>query len=1405
MNNFQDVYNEKENSSSNVITTKYVAKKTIGTKWNHRDIEYNDAGIPVLRMYKNDIKIIKKYFYLNGVEIHPEIIYNTPETIQLTNKDNQYSIQTTAPTGITIGLIEGTTLIDQDFYGTINSEYVIQDTPLLIIVEKEPTIINLKWERENPVVIKSVSKNNDLFINAIYDNGDEYRISQTDLNQLEFKLSNPLIGNMNNNILVLNIRNSIMNEKTNVYISKNSINDVFGNASIELEPLTIIVNDTLDAKDLLNAKLDLEYEQILPVFDITSSYKMSLKAVYKLNDEIIWTNNTIANNYIWSSKNMNVNIDSNQTMSFNHLGLDVITATFNNYHEYSDFPESINWTVTIIKSTQNIKWNVNKSIISVGIDEGENASTISVIATYTDYSVEDIAKYCTFKCEPENIIRIDGNKIIPLEPGLVNISLMSSSITGNIIDLPKIILKVRQPVTNIDIVNVEKIVLDETELDLHVGDSKDLTYRVYPENATYDSVNWISTDESIISVDKFGHIEAKSDGYARIYATIKYEDEEVIISPTVESKIEDITSEYDGKILNESEEDYVLIEIYNKHIKDVIDKINAIGIVNASSESVIEEADVAYSNLTREQQEKVTNYYILVQAIEDFDKYKTDDSNIEFNSLKSIYGDVYAYCSINSTSIKITKLKFNRSNITLYVGSNEETLDYTIEPENATNKKVNLSFESEDRSWCISLNKEDGCIEALKEGKGILRIFSVANPEIYDEMNVEVIDNRVQKIIIDKGNDSDYEWYDDYTKSPEVVAYSKLTESQLTLKKPNNSTERTYRADIVKKHERWDDDDFSRYYCPINNSLQLSASILPSGASFADLIWYSSDGELVRCTKDGIITPVRYGNQTLDMIGEDNENDEGRRFPNTTWITAFNKKSGKAGVCQVRVTTNNITGFIIGEPDEHDYDEDIFDSDGDKKDEDSDSFFVSDEYFRHYIIWRGESITLPITIEVQDPNFGPSNNFKWYGHVEQGAQSLDEIIDMHNSTISHDNKTSEFDWTGISPTTVNENKKNLNVEIIGTGLGKVYIYPKCDDLYYAPNEVDTGITDSSGEAILGDYKFEIWWVGKINSKDKEFTTWPVQGAKITKNTANQILITTPAIIRKDTETGISNELFVSSKYSTNSNTGECMCNRIEVKCYIKESNTSNNWIPNNSATVLITSYKNAGRLQSIVDKTNTKGLVMNPPINGDEFNNTKVSGYINNYARPGEGIFKKVDNGKKIKLTVVDSPKNIYLEVLSLAKIENKNALSSKDLRPVFTSNMTLKIAYSSKRSVPMFIEFDDEFIELLNESAGMNSDECALDDKYMSFAWFTSDADVFVPIEITQIKDDRDVPTFSETWGNAVYNSNNNTYDMRKRGYKLKGYGRYMNIQPTGRGKATLTIVNIMSGKSWERNIEII
>lgn len=68
-------------------------------------------------------------------------------------------------------------------------------------------------------------------------------------------------------------------------------------------------------------------------------------------------------------------------------------------------------------------------------------------------------------------------------------------------------------------IRVETIELSKTEMALFVGKSETLTATISPENATYPTVTWKSSDEAIATVDESGKVVAVAEGTATITAT----------------------------------------------------------------------------------------------------------------------------------------------------------------------------------------------------------------------------------------------------------------------------------------------------------------------------------------------------------------------------------------------------------------------------------------------------------------------------------------------------------------------------------------------------------------------------------------------------------------------------------------------------------------------------------------------------------------------------------------------------------------------------------------------------------------------------------------------------------------------------------------------------------------------
>ena len=68
-------------------------------------------------------------------------------------------------------------------------------------------------------------------------------------------------------------------------------------------------------------------------------------------------------------------------------------------------------------------------------------------------------------------------------------------------------------------IDVDSVTLDKTSLDLTVGDSATLNAKVEPENATYPTVIWTSSNPNVATVDSTGKVTALKPGTAKITAS----------------------------------------------------------------------------------------------------------------------------------------------------------------------------------------------------------------------------------------------------------------------------------------------------------------------------------------------------------------------------------------------------------------------------------------------------------------------------------------------------------------------------------------------------------------------------------------------------------------------------------------------------------------------------------------------------------------------------------------------------------------------------------------------------------------------------------------------------------------------------------------------------------------------
>ena len=1318
----------------NNVSINYTGKN-INPVYKETQLVYLDSGLPMIEMYVGDEFEIIKHVYINGKEE-----FGTFENVNdffINDNENNVALEYKKDSKKLIAKKEGIYKISSDKFGFLDlSNYNVNnynDIDVLIVIKNIPKLVGVKWGLDNPLLCGSDSEQDiNIKLIGVYDDDHEQELTNNFIDDnFYFSTDNSDVAIMmgsgstestvtTNYIHLNNFSSNIKNGKANICIKKRKISTL--DDVILPEDLLVI---TYEDENLIDVIKKAEYHYYIfecengsisnnaIIGEILSTFIINLyhQFGYYYDKQFVELSKIKINNKL----RCNISNDcvivngTNDMFSLNKLGTSTITFinTMNSIMPLPYFKEkgySINITITDV--IDQLQWFINNEDVTNITDNTYNVTNIKntlsncvIIVTRSGQSI-DITSSCEFSSSNENVkfINNDNDEVNTNIQINTTCQSMLSLVGCDNYNLP--FLPVDKLMTfnmTIEPVLPEKIeiyedsdiesnILNDTIITIKMLETKKLKAIVYPNDADYKEVKWISDNTDVATISENGELKIIAAGAASIYCSIKYPDRDI----------------------PEETEDY----------PDISSEVN----------------------------------------------------------------NVFAKVNINALKIDVAEVSFDRTDVTLYTDTEHTPFYINVKPEGASIKDIELSFENDTRKNFFEWTN-DGYMYVYNTGTGRFIARSVDNPEIKAELKVTGLDNTVKKVVINTpGNDYDYEFYDNYFKSPEIKYINEAMETSINKGKEPG---RLYNI----KNEKYDDDDFPRYYCPINNSIQLGATVEPSGAQNPELTW-SSNGENLIVTKSGIVTPLE---QTLEMENDDNVNDDSR-FPNTYWITATNMRYKKSGVCQLRVFRNCITGIELGYPSEHDYDIDNIDPDG--------IIDINSEYKQDYVITRGSTIYVPITLTVQDPNFGPSNNIKWQGNTRRGRLEWDEIISLENSLVNHKNawKSEEFDWVSNNPASVNNNKKDFTMAITGENIGSIEIQAIADSQYYTSATVGSAKTDENGLVIINDYKIKIeasMIYERICTIDEYvsetgndvlsgngyvraiyYRTFPVNEVNVQLSDSNCFIITVP-ILTDDN----GNELYVDDIYSDKANM---------IRVIILDKNDN----PIKNAKVMLIGYKKYNKIKQILDRSDENGIVTCPSKNENDNGITNVNGSFMLCARPGEGVLKSPDKSRRLKIRVVDTPKRIFICPRNMTRIVNNN-LPVYHLQSVWVDSEVLKVRHSTTRPIPIFIWFDEyytkpgeKFTELLIEAS--NNGDVPLDDKYMSYAWSTSDPDIVKIIERT---DSDELP---ESYGPS--NMKNTKIDFNK-----LGYGRFMNLIPCGRGKATITIVNVMSGESYVRKIEVI
>ena len=419
-------------------------------------------------------------------------------------------------------------------------------------------------------------------------------------------------------------------------------------------------------------------------------------------------------------------------------------------------------------------------------------------------------------------------------------------------------------------VTINKIELNTKTININVGGTYPITYKLTPRNATLHSIEYYSSDESIVKVDNSGKVEGLKEGRAIV---------------TVSDKITGIKETIDVNVSDKNQ---------------VIDDNNTEVSVNAPKSISINPKMISLNiggsrklevTITPDKTNKKVTWRSLNSDVATVSSdglvvgKKEGSTKIIATTVNGL--DAYVNVDVVDNIVNVKKIEVSPTSMNLNVGDKKE-FDYTITPDNATNQGVMISS-SDDNVVSIS----DNNVVAIGQGSADVTITTV-DGDYSATIKVTVGGNK--NIVNETG----------LTVSPTTLNLSVGASYEINAKiTPNNATYKTLswsssneniatvnnglivgvskgKTEIIvsttnKKITKkitvnvTDIDitnitlDKSSESIKVGETLSLIKTITPSNASNQNVSWDSSNTNVATVDSNGLVTGKNAGKTTITV------------------------------------------------------------------------------------------------------------------------------------------------------------------------------------------------------------------------------------------------------------------------------------------------------------------------------------------------------------------------------------------------------------------------------------------------------------------------------------------------------------------------------------------------------------
>ncbi len=530
-------------------------------------------------------------------------------------------------------------------------------------------------------------------------------------------------------------------------------------------------------------------------------------------------------NVTWSSSNLEVlSVDQEGNLEALVKGEATITVTT----EDGDFDDSIDIEVKLPIETFSLE--LEALTLNVGASE-----QLVLNITPKDASDSDVV----WSSSDSNVVTVDqdGN-LTANAKGEATITVK----TINDSHSDSIHITVLKPAAEVEII--------ESLTSLEIHKTFKLSAKVFPEDASNQTLIWSSSHPNVIQVDDEGNLSAKSKGTATI--TVLIEGTDLKDEITIEV-IQPVT----GVEINE--------ELTNLNVDDEFTLTATITPEDANNQNVIWSS----SNLEVLSVDQEGNLHALAKG-EATITVITEDGGHTNSILIEVKQPVV------SVKIKETLTSLNVDD--------EFTLTAIITPEDANNQNVSWSSSNSD---VLSIN-EDGLLKALKKGSATITVttddgghtdnisIEVKQPVMGIEVSYDLLTLNVEDtfqlyatVLPTNANNQDVDWSSNHPEIVSVDEHGLLTAKTKGIAVISVVTvEGNYKKEVtveVKLPIETFNLELEALTLNVGASEKLILNITPEDASDRDVVWSSSDLNVVTVDEDGILNAVSKGEATITV------------------------------------------------------------------------------------------------------------------------------------------------------------------------------------------------------------------------------------------------------------------------------------------------------------------------------------------------------------------------------------------------------------------------------------------------------------------------------------------------------------------------------------------------------------